>query len=71
MKVLEVADSPAAAVDAARRIVEAAGQQDGAAGYDVVLFTGSLYLIGAIRSILMKKTDYDTDRTLKYGSVSH
>ena len=71
MNVLEVADSPAAAVDAARRIVEAAGQQDGAAGYDVVLFTGSLYLIGAIRSILMKKTDYDTDRTLKYGSVSH
>ena len=34
--------------------------------YDVVLFTGSLYLIGEIRSIL-KSNSYDPDRTLKYG----
>ena len=34
--------------------------------YDVVLFTGSLYLIGEVRSIL-KSNDYDPDRTLKYG----
>ena len=34
--------------------------------YDVVLFTGSLYLIGEVRSTLMKN-GYDPDRTLKYG----
>lgn len=34
--------------------------------YDVVLFTGSLYLIGEIRSIL-KSNSYDPNRTLKYG----
>lgn len=35
--------------------------------YDVVLFTGSLYLIGEIRSILRRADNYDYDRTLKYG----
>ena len=35
-------------------------------GYDVVLFVGSLYLIGEVRSIL-KSNRYDPDRTLKYG----
>lgn len=34
--------------------------------YDVVLFTGSLYLIGEIRSII-KNDSYDPNRTLKYG----
>ena len=34
--------------------------------YDVVLFAGSLYLIGEIRSILQDNR-YDPDRTLKYG----
>ncbi len=34
--------------------------------YDVVLFTGSLYLIGEVRSII-QKNNYDPDRTLKYG----
>lgn len=34
--------------------------------YDAVLFAGSLYLIGEIRSILQDNR-YDPDRTLKYG----
>ena len=34
--------------------------------YDVVLFTGSLYLIGEVRSII-QNNNYDPDRTLKYG----
>ncbi|MDO4869061.1 MAG: folylpolyglutamate synthase/dihydrofolate synthase family protein [Bacillota bacterium] len=35
--------------------------------YDVVLFAGSLYLIGEVRSIL-KNNSYDPNRTLKYGN---
>lgn len=35
--------------------------------YDVVLFAGSLYLIGAVRSVIKGRTDYDRDRTLKYS----
>ncbi len=60
LNILEICDSPAKAVEAARRAAETAG-------YDVILFTGSLYLIGAVRSILHRRTDYDHYRTLKYG----
>ena len=35
--------------------------------YDVVLFAGSLYLIGAVRSVVTGRPDYDNDRTLKYS----
>lgn len=59
MNVLAVAGSPASGVEEANRLAD---------NYDVILYTGSLYLVGAIRSILLKKTDYDFDRTLKYGS---
>ncbi|MCQ2546788.1 MAG: bifunctional folylpolyglutamate synthase/dihydrofolate synthase [Clostridia bacterium] len=59
LNVLAAAGSPAEAVEAANRIAEQ---------YDVILYTGSLYLAGAIRSVLLKKTDYDSDRTLKYGN---
>ncbi|MDO4176779.1 MAG: folylpolyglutamate synthase/dihydrofolate synthase family protein [Bacillota bacterium] len=59
MRVLAIAGSPAESVKEAGRLSDE---------YDVILYTGSLYLIGAIRSILMNKTDYDYDRTLKYGS---
>ncbi len=41
---------------------------DMASECDVVLYTGSLYLIGEIRSILKNRKDYDYDRTLKYGN---
>ncbi|MGI6766087.1 MAG: bifunctional folylpolyglutamate synthase/dihydrofolate synthase [Lentihominibacter sp.] len=47
--------------------VEIAGKIDG--DYDVVLFTGSLYLIGEIRSILRKADKYDYDRTLSTGGI--
>ena len=60
LHILAVCDSPEKAVEAARKI--------GAEGsYDVILFTGSLYLVGAVRSILRQNTDYDHYRTLKYG----
>lgn len=38
-----------------------------AGDYDVVLFAGSLYLVGAVRSEITGRTDYDNDRTLKYS----
>ena len=60
LRILAVCGSPEEAVEAARRVAE---EED----YDVILFTGSLYLIGAVRSILTKRTDYDHYRTLKYG----
>ena len=60
LRILEVCGSPEEAVEAARKVAE-----DGE--YDVILFTGSLYLIGAVRSILRERTDYDHYRTLKYG----
>lgn len=59
MNILAVCDSPKEAVEKTTEISE---------NYDVILFTGSLYLVGGIRSILLNKTDYDFDRTLKYGS---
>lgn len=59
MNILAVCDSPKEAVTAAAEACDK---------YDVVLFTGSLYLVGAIRSILTNRTDYDFDRTLKYGN---
>ena len=55
-----VCKSPPEAVEAAKRLANAGG-------YEVVLFTGSLYLIGEVRSILLRRTDYDYYRTLKYG----
>ena len=58
MNVLEVCETPQKAVEA---VIKHADE------YDVILFTGSLYLIGEIRSILKNRTDYDYDRTLKYG----
>jgi len=60
LRILAVCGSPEEAVKAAR---EVAKEED----YDVILFTGSLYLIGAVRSILTRRTDYDHYRTLKYG----
>ena len=60
LHILGVCESPEEAVDAARKAAEEGG-------YDVILFTGSLYLVGAVRSVLMEKTDYDHYRTLKYG----
>ena len=60
LNIIDVCGSPEGAVEAARK---AAAE----GSYDVVLFTGSLYLIGAVRSLLLKKTDYDHYRTLKYG----
>ena len=60
LNILDVCSTPAEAVEAARRQAETGR-------YDVVLFTGSLYLIGEVRSILRKSTDYDYYRTLKYG----
>ncbi len=60
LNILDVCGNPPEAVEAARR---AAATGD----YDVVLFTGSLYLIGEIRSILNGRTDYDYYRTLMYG----
>ena len=58
MNVIEICDTPQKAVEAAIKRAD---------DYDVILFTGSLYLIGEIRSILKNKKDYDYDRTLKYG----
>ena len=52
-------------MDAAERITAAASESG--EEYDVVLYTGSLYLVGEIRSILRKSGDYDYYRTLKYG----
>ena len=60
LNILETCGSPAEAVSAAF-----AAASEGS--YDVVLFTGSLYLIGEVRSILLRHTDYDSYRTLKYG----
>ena len=60
LNILDVCGSPAEAVQSARRI---AAEGD----YDVILFTGSLYLIGEVRSILKERPDYDHYRTLKYG----
>ena len=60
LNVLEVCDTPAEAVEAAHKTAVEGG-------YDVVLFTGSLYLIGEVRSILTGRTDYDYYRTIKYG----
>ena len=64
LNILATCDTPAEAVKAAREAV-----RDG--GYDVVLFTGSLYLIGEVRSILTGRTDYDYYRTIKYGDGSN
>jgi dihydrofolate synthase/folylpolyglutamate synthase len=61
LNILEICGSPAEAVEAAHREAEKGY-------YDVILFTGSLYLIGAVRSILNRRTDYDYYRTLKYGT---
>ena len=60
LHILAVCGSPEEAVEAAR-------QQAAEGDYDVILFTGSLYLVGAVRSILSQRTDYDHYRTLKYG----
>ena len=65
MRVLAVAGTPQESVDAAERITAAASESG--EEYDVVLYTGSLYLVGEIRSILRKSGDYDYYRTLKYG----
>lgn len=65
MRVLAVAGTPQESVDAAERITAAAAESG--EEYDVVLYTGSLYLVGEIRSILRKSGDYDYYRTLKYG----
>lgn len=64
LNILATCDTPAEAVKAAYEAV-----RDG--GYDVVLFTGSLYLIGEVRSILTGRTDYDYYRTIKYGDGSN
>lgn len=64
LRVVETAGSPLEAVKAAERICAKGETPE----YDVVLYTGSLYLIGEIRSILRKNNDYDYDRTLKYGN---
>lgn len=61
MNVLRICKSPLEAVKCAEEL---------APKYDVILFTGSLYLIGEIRSILRQSSDYDYDRTLKYGDNS-
>lgn len=58
-KVIAVADTPSQSVELALNVKD---------DYDVILFAGSLYLIGEIRSIFSKNTDYDYDRTLKYGN---
>ena len=58
VNVVGVAKTPQESVDLAESICK---------DYDVILFTGSLYLIGEIRSILKKNEGYDYDRTLKYG----
>ena len=63
LNIKAVCETPAEAVKAAH---EAAAGGD----YDVVLFTGSLYLIGEVRSILTGRTDYDYYRTIKYGDRS-
>ncbi len=60
LNILDVCNAPAQAVESARKQAETGR-------YDVVLFTGSLYLIGEVRSILHGSTDYDYYRTLKYG----
>ena len=61
LNILAVCGSPAEAVEAAHQEAEKGN-------YDVILFTGSLYLIGAVRSILHRRADYDYYRTLKYGT---
>ncbi len=61
LNILAVCGSPAEAVETARQEAEKGN-------YDVVLFTGSLYLIGAVRSVLHRRADYDYYRTLKYGT---
>ena len=63
LNILDTCGSPAEAVEAAHKAAATGG-------YDVILFTGSLYLIGEVRSILTKRTDYDHYRTLKYGDGS-
>lgn len=69
MNVIKVCSSPKKAVEEARQAVSGGGPgRHPDRRYDVVLFTGSLYLTGEIRSILTNRTDYDYDRTLKYGS---
>lgn len=60
LNILDICNAPARAVEAARMQAETGR-------FDVVLFTGSLYLIGEVRSILHGSTDYDYYRTLKYG----
>ena len=60
LRILETCGSPEEAVAAAHKYAEEGD-------YDAILFTGSLYLVGAVRSILRQRTDYDHYRTLKYG----
>lgn len=67
LKVHAVCGSPREAVETAKAAAEGEISGGAAKPFDVILYTGSLYLVGAVRSILMKKTDYDFDRTLKYG----
>ncbi len=59
-KELNMISCEAKAADSVKKVMEIGDD------YDVVLFTGSLYLIGEIRSII-KSNSYDPDRTLKYG----
>lgn len=69
INVLAVCDSPKEAVKTATDICRKNSDKEaGANAYDILLFTGSLYLVGAVRSVLLEKTDYDFDRTLKYGN---
>lgn len=67
LRIHRVCGSPVEAVSAARELLQETAGTEG--GYDVVLFTGSLYLIGEVRSILLSRTDYDHYRTLKYGDI--
>ncbi len=69
MNVLKVCGNPGDAVKAATALCQKHHENDsGKRPYDVILFTGSLYLVGAVRSLLLEKTNYDFDRTLKYGN---